>query len=214
MQINIRIIQHPLPLLLCYLHRALRPTTSCYAQIVENTAIRIDIALLKEEEWWEKWLRNQKHSINLTKKHPKRSPRLQTPFLALHKRFVYCTKMPMGILEVNANIFQALPATTSASFAGIASTPVPAESYSIETLELEGWMASYNIKDLSEITLPSMPIPITSASRTWHKKAWSKVCLPPFPISPHLSVYLVSLANRWELRYPRNVKRGGGWLDD
>ena len=53
------------------------------------------------------------------------------------------------ILEVDANIFQALLATTSASFA---------ESYSTETLELEGWMASYDVENLPEITLPSMPI--------------------------------------------------------
>ena len=62
------------------------------------------------------------------------------------------------ILEVDVNIFQAIPASTSASFAGIASTPVPTEPYSTEALELEGWMATYDVKSLPEITLPSVPI--------------------------------------------------------
>ena len=62
------------------------------------------------------------------------------------------------ILKVDANVFQALPAPTSASFAGIASAPTPTESYSTETLEMEGWMASYDVRNLPNITLPSMPI--------------------------------------------------------
>ena len=62
------------------------------------------------------------------------------------------------ILEVNVNIFQAIPTSTSASFAGIASTPIPTELYSTEALKLEGWMATYDVKSLPEITLPSVPI--------------------------------------------------------
>ena len=62
------------------------------------------------------------------------------------------------ILEVDANIFQALLAPTSALFTGIASTPVPTGSYSTETIKLEGWMVSYNMKELPEIILSSMPI--------------------------------------------------------
>ena len=62
------------------------------------------------------------------------------------------------ILEVDTSVFQALPVPASASFAGIASAPIPTESYSTETIELEGWMVSYDVKTLPEIILPSVPI--------------------------------------------------------
>ena len=62
------------------------------------------------------------------------------------------------VLEVNANVFQALPTPTPTPFAGIASTPTPTEPYLTETIELEGWMATHDVRDLPDITIPSIPI--------------------------------------------------------
>ena len=73
------------------------------------------------------------------------------------------------ILEVNASAITAtpLPNLSSNSFAGIASIhtdditgieSIHNSSTLTESLELEGWMATYDIKDLPETTLPSVPI--------------------------------------------------------
>ena len=71
------------------------------------------------------------------------------------------------ILEVDASAITATPTSTStpSPFAGIASIhsdimPGVADSLisSTDSLELEGWMATYDIKDLPEARLPSVPI--------------------------------------------------------
>ncbi|KAF8908519.1 hypothetical protein CPB84DRAFT_1744153 [Gymnopilus junonius] len=60
------------------------------------------------------------------------------------------------ILKVDVNIFQAAPVSNPTPFVGIASTLI--EPYSMETLEMEGWMATYDMWDLPKINLPSVPI--------------------------------------------------------
>jgi len=71
------------------------------------------------------------------------------------------------ILEVDASAITATSMTTStpSPFAGIASINSDVISgvgnsltSSTESLELEGWMATYDIKDLPEARLPSVPI--------------------------------------------------------
>ena len=157
MPISIKTCLHlPLPPL-CSVHKM--PITSYCAQIVENKAIRIDTALVKVEEWQEEQLRNQKHNANLTKKHPEWNLRLQTwtPLLLLLRRFVSPTRIPMD-KRSSSKLMQIYSKHSQHPPPPLLWGPTPIEPYSTETLELEGWMATYDVKDLPGTTIPSMPI--------------------------------------------------------
>ncbi|PPQ86358.1 hypothetical protein CVT26_006168 [Gymnopilus dilepis] len=124
------------------------------------------------------------------------TPKIQIPYQDVNGRAL--------ILEVDASAISASPNPTTQTFAGIASIPANAlagvaslddvnlinHPHSTETLELEGWMATYDITNLPEARLPSIPIS-----------------------SDDFALSAVTQSNRQELQYRRSVRRGGERLD-